>query len=190
MNYGVRRLTAYDGVTRYHLFDDEHRLILVADRDSPWLSTEVHRFVCLARPDGAPVASLDLPWGSRYTSRLDVELTAYVLIREHAVYAIINEYRRRGKGRPLPYYILEVEEGLWLAMAHNPVEPAFTLYDEVPKDLEAYEALSEADLPPPIGRIAPARGDYDITVDLATGRLEHADLVILSLVYLIDQAIR
>ena len=200
MDFGIRRLqvAGMEAGAPYHLFDRDGRLILVADTGTPWIQADARQHVRFALPDGKEVATLDLPWNGKVHPKKEARNVAYAIIQNHAVYAIINEYTRAaadGK-KTRPYFVMEVETAMWLAMAQRGEGGAlsYAIYDEVPPGINTPDGVAVADFPEPIGRVqrGASGGDppYDYTVDLALGRVTHSALIVLALVFLIDRVER
>jgi hypothetical protein len=185
MIFKVKRLhDATDAGRRYHLFDEAHHLLLVADQGSPWLPEEPGGRVRFARPGGEQVATLDLPRvGS--ASAPPGKKVSYAIIFNHAVYAIFNE--QSADPNSPPDYLLEVEGSRWFVTREEPDRPAsLNIYNQSPTDAEFYP---ETELPGPIGTIRPAAdgvGDYDFTISLPEERLSQAALIALALVVIAD----
>jgi len=92
MRFGIRRLDAGgDNGRRYHLFDEDGRVELVADYGSRWLAAEPGHHVRFARSSGDVVASMRLP-RPLLPGHNRQRSVSYAVILNHAVYAIINEY--------------------------------------------------------------------------------------------------
>jgi hypothetical protein len=200
MDFGIRRLrvAGMEAGAPYHLFDRDGRLILVADTGTPWITADARQHVRFALPDGKEVATLDLPWNGKSQPKKEVRHTAYAIIQNHAVYAIINEYTRpaaEGK-KARPYFVIEVETAMWLAAAQRGEGgvATYAVYDEVPPGINTPEGVAIADFPEPIGTIKQGTADgnllYDYTVQLVLGRVTHSALVVLALVFLIDRVER
>lgn len=200
MDFGIQRLqvAGTEAGAPYHLYDRDGRLILVADTGTPWITADARQHVRFALPDGKEVATLDLPLDSKGHTKKEARHTAYAIIQNHAVYAIINEYTRpaaEGK-KARPYFVLEVETAMWLAMPQRSEGGVihYAIYDEVPPGINTPEGVAVADFPEPIGAIrsgaAGSPPPYDYTVDLTLGYITHSALVILALVFLIDRAER
>jgi hypothetical protein len=193
MDFGVKRLPADEnGARRYHLYDRSGRLMLVAEQGTPWMAGDVPQRVRFAYPDGRTAATLDLPRSATRIGDKGARQMGYVLVVNHAVYAILNEYEwpplATGESQPR-YYILEVDGKLWLAQQHGPA-PLFMLYDQVPPTLSNYGTSPDDNLPEPIGRIrllAPDTAEYDFLIDLPPDQMEHTDLMALTLAFLIDR---
>lgn len=200
MDFGIRRLNlgGTAGATPYHLYERDDRLILVADTGTPWIVSDARQHVRFALPDGREVATLDLPWNGKAQAKKEARHNAYAIIQNHAVYAILNELSQpaTGSNKPLPYYIIEVEAEMWLAIGQRLEGGTFdyALYDQVPTGMNTAAGLVRDDLPDPIGTIQ-TRGiigdpPYDYTVNLILGRVTHTALIALALVFLIDRAER
>lgn len=191
MNYGVER-TVSEGGDRplYTLVDPLGSALLVADyaQSTP---PEERRQLQLTRPGGRLVATIDLPQ-VEIQGVTDQSQTDYAIIHDFAVYAIISVCRRsdsEGEGGGEVYYVLEAEGETWLALPHPDEPECYALYDEVPSGLQTYDALTEEDLPNSIGRVCQKQDEKTaLAMTLAPQRLQHADLVLLTLGVLLDQA--
>lgn len=199
MDFGVKRISSDGASRRYHLYNNQERLVMVADQGSPWLSANFPHRVQFSQPDGQVIATLDLPRVGRKEGGKGAQHVDYVVILNYAVYAIINEYRWtavKGEKRQPPYYILEVDQKLWLAQPQGS-DSLFLLYDEVPPKFAAHETLAVPDLLEANGRIQLLTPDtaeytsaYHFIVELSPDQMEHAGLVVLALIFLIDRAVQ
>jgi hypothetical protein len=155
------------------------------------VAADARKQVRFAQPDGRQITSLDLSLERKKDTKKDALHAAYPLVLEHAVYAILNEYLpspAEGKQVELPYYILEVEGDLWLARGQRDAEPYYHLYDQIPATMTTFLSLASTDLPEPFGAIHRVDlSDYDYIVDLDPSRLQHAGLIALALVFLVDR---
>ena len=172
---------------RYHLYDEKEHLLLVADHGSPWLPKEPCKHVRFAKPDGQPVASLDLPW--RDNENKDQKHTRYAIIYDYAVYAIINEYGRSldGDPLPLPYYLMEVEGVRWLVCGGCEQDLFLGFYDAIPAGLSVFTEPHDAALPAACGQLQPVNGRYDFQIALPLQTFAQAALLSLALVFLVDR---
>ena len=189
MRFGIRRLDAGgQNGRRYHLFHEDGRIELVADQGSPWLPAEPDRHVRFARANGDIVASMVLPQRAARRSNGQQSLS-YVIILDHAVYAIINEHHgsTEAEGAPSPYFIVEVEGMQWLGLKQPGQTACFSLYDAVPADLTIYDEPLEVPLPAPVGQITRSAGEYDFTAEMPAGRLANAALILLALTFMIER---
>ncbi len=187
MNFGIKRLPATGNGRRYHLYDKEEQLLLVADHGSPWLPKDPCKHVRFAKPDGRPVASLDLPW--QENGRKKHKHTSYAIIYDFAVYAIINEYGRSLDGDPLslPYYLMEVEGVRWLVCGGCEQDLFLGFYDDVPDGLAVFTEPQDATLPEPIGRVQSAQTIHDFQIKLPVDSFSQASLLSLALIFLVDR---
>lgn len=181
MDYRIKRLPPFEESKQFHLFDREDRLRLVADHNSPWLTGLPGSHVQFGKPSGVMVASMDLKAPERVKNGR--QHTAYAIVKDHAVFAILNKHVIPDKQ---PYYIIEVGELLWLALPHTDEPKHYSLYDEVPSDLMVYDEPNHSDLPDAIGNIYHEIGDYDYQAALPTVRTQDPTLITLALVFLID----
>ncbi len=179
MKYIVKRLASDNQARCYHLYEPEGQLQLVADHGSPWLPNEPFRHVRFARPDGHPIASLDLPWA---TESQQQGAASYAVIHDHAVYAIINAFTE--EDRPFAYYTAEVEGQRWLVMQHS---AEYHVYADVPSGMTFYEHPSELDLPPKIGQLQLEKSPIEMQMTLLDDQhLSEGGLFTLALVFLLD----
>jgi hypothetical protein len=183
MIFKVKRLhDATDPGRRYHLFDEAHHLLLVADQGSPWLPEEPQGRVRFARPSGEQVATLDLP---RLGSASPGKKASHAIIFNHAVYAIFNELAA-DPHRP-PDYLLEVEGNRWLVTREEQESlNSLNIYDQFPADLEKFVETEDME---PIGSVRPAGGDpggYDFTISLPPEHLSQTPLIALALVVIVE----
>ena len=187
MRFGIRRLDAGgDNGRRYHLFDEDGRVELVADYGSRWLAAEPDHHVRFARSSGDVVASMRLP-RPLLPGHNRQRSVSYAVILNHAVYAIINAYNTSTKTKAalVTHFTIEVEGRQWLVLEQTQGDPYFCLYDEASADLAIYDELLAAPLPEPIGQIYQSAGEYDFMAEME-GQLPHASLVLLALIFLID----
>lgn len=183
-DFTVRRLPVVESDRRYHMFDDQNQLVLVADYRSPWLQAAGEDHVRLARPDGRLVATLDMT-EARPSARRKQHGRSYAIIHDYAVYGILNDLRLNGARRPA--YSIEVEGTRWLAFAPDEDRLVYNLYDRVPGQLGKDVPPDPERLPHPVGLLEGAAGSvYALT--LPAGFLRQRELVGLSLVFLIDTA--
>jgi len=184
MIFKVKRLhRATESGRRYHLFDEDHHLLLVADQGSTWLPEEpqTHQTqrVRFAKPNGEQIALLDLP---RTSGAISGKAASYAIIFNHAVYALFSELAA-DPNSPSDY-LLEVEGNRWLvARQEQDSLVSLNIYDQFPADIEIY---AETELPEPIGSIRSAEGDYDFTISLPSEELSQAPLIALALVIVVE----
>ncbi len=184
MNFGVVRLhSMQESARRYHLFDDKDKLALVADYASPWLPADEPRRIWFAGADGAVMATLDLPEGEGRARNGRIH-TSYALILDHAVYAIFNKYETEHDDSAAPYFIIEVEGVTWLAWNYPEDGDLFTLYDQ---GRTSVSIPPEPDERTPIGIIQRAHHQHDFSISLSVEQLRFAPLLLLALIFLIDQ---
>ncbi|MEM7336150.1 MAG: hypothetical protein AAF490_28980 [Chloroflexota bacterium] len=181
MDYRINRLSPYGESKQYHLFGQDDRLLLVADHNSPWLTGLPGSHVRFGRATGDVVASMDLKVPMR--TKNGRQHTAYAIVKDHAVFAIINKHVIPER---TPYYVVEVDGILWLALSSNDEPKHYAIYNEVPSDLLVYDEPSQSDLPNPIGSIYHDIGDYDYQIVMPPTRPQNPALVALSLTFLID----
>lgn len=187
MNFVVARVNRAPECAQYHLFDHRQVLLLVADYGSPWVPAHQVR---LARPDGKSVASLTLPRPILARLRRQTpHLASYALVIENAVYAVINKLQPSVANQSdAPYFIIEVESQKWLALDEPEQRGRFALYSAAPPRL-AFTPLRQLPLPASIGLITPITSEespFAFTITLEPGRLRHMNLILLSLIFLID----
>jgi len=196
VSYRIRRLPAGDeSGRRYHLFDRDDRLLLVADQGSAWIPPGDVAQVCFARPGGEQVASMDLP--ATAGNRPDSKKQNYAIIYEHAVYALLTAMDlSSGTGSlaqtsapgKFDRLVIEVEGYKWLGLCWTDDDNGrlLVLYDMGTTGLSSSVDPESADLPEPIGLLEVSTGDYDFDLTLPGGRLAQGPLLGLALVYLVD----
>ena len=187
VEFGIRRLAPFEGASRYHLFNDEGQLVLVADYRSPWLPDDGVRQVRFAKPDGSPIASLDLPQNLHGNGRLDAEVS-YAIIFDYAVYAIITENNRSPR-QPDPvttYYTIELEGNKWLVLPTKGDGSIYGLYNNLPTGFNHHIQFDVEDLPEAAGRIRKAVEGFDFVATIPLSKLRQRELVSMALVFLID----
>ncbi|MFO7662197.1 MAG: hypothetical protein R6X18_06335 [Chloroflexota bacterium] len=186
VSYKVRRLhDDGDRDRRYHLFDRTEQLLLVADLGSAWLSEDNNHQVRFARPNGDPVATMNLPQSDE---RRPGKGQNYAIIYDHAVYALISPRLSAKSKSDLMFDRLEIEvEGQrWLALCWPGGEEALlVIYDAMASDIPTHIDPASADLPEPIGVIEDG-GEEAFNISLPAGRLSQGHMVGLALVLLID----
>jgi hypothetical protein len=191
VDFGIKRLRAEqkDASRVYHLFDRDDTLKLVADYGSPWLpSGNADRTVRFARTSGKTIAHMDLAAtatkvsGSRHSRD-------YAVVLNHAVYAILSEYQLQDDDDvERTYFVMHVADSMWLALKEEGNQPYFTLYSEVPASLTSRSMRPMfSDLPEPIGEIDRELHQYDYAVTWQADGIEHAELLVMALVFLIDR---
>lgn len=185
MEYRIKRLLPQMNGRRYHLYDAQGQLILVADHGSPWLPSDPRRHVRFARPDGYPLASLDLPWRPGESAKRQKHVS-YAIIFDHAVYAIVNEHAQKERAE-LPYFTVEVEGMQWLALPLPEPSVLLALYDEIPNGLGVYKDAVAEQMLDPVAWIRAATGDYDFYAKFPSGALDQSALVALALIFLADR---
>lgn len=183
MDYRILRLSPFGESRQFHLFDRDDRLRLVADHNSPWLSGLPGSHVRFGLPSGDQTAIMDLKAPERIKNGR--QHTAYAVVKNHAVFAILNKHVI--PGRP-PYYVIEVGELLWLALPNTDEPKHYSLYNEVPSDLMVYDEPTQSDLPDPIGSVYHGIGDYDYQIAMPPHQPQNPSLIALSLAFLIDIA--
>ena len=195
VSYRIRRLPADDeSGRRYHLFDRDDRLLLVADQGSAWLPPGDVAQVRFARPGGEQVASMDLPatTGSRSDRKQN-----YAIIYEHAVYALLTAMDlSSGTGSlaqasapgKFDRLVIEVEGYKWLGLCWTDDDNGrlLGLYDMGTTGLSSSVDPESTDLPEPIGLLEVSTGEYDFDLTLPAGRPAQGPLLGLALVYLVD----
>jgi hypothetical protein len=186
MDYGIQRLSSsIPDVRRYHLFDSQNKLKLVADHGTPWILPAGSNQVRFGLPSGEVRATMDLTWTAR-EKRNGRQHVAYAIIVDHAVYAIINRYSHvEDNGQP-DYFVLEVADTLWLALGKANSAGHYTLYDEIPSDLMISDTPEQADLPDPIGYLYQGLGEFDYNVVIPQKQITEPTLIALALSFLID----
>jgi|GEM_PF-2205069 len=192
MKFFIKRLRAADNARRYHLYDATNTLLLVADYSSPCLSGDEEQEVRIARPDGFPLATLELPQ-PRSGKPERQRRTRYAVIHDHAVYALINAEVDPTAAIALPYYVVEVEGLRWLALAQPAVVPGggcalgLALYAETAAHLAIYAGCLADDLPQPMGALEPQSDGYILSWTLPPDcELAQPDLLALALAFLLE----
>lgn len=197
MRYEIRRLPSSGEDRRYHLYDDQHQLLLVADYGSTWLSDDGQRRVRFSQPDGRPLSSLDLPAPGQARRTKGDKPTSYPLIFNDAVYALVSRFEHPAEGKETrpPYLTVEVEGERWLVLPQDQRGSVYALYDEVPSGLNVYAEPTTADLPEPVGHIdrrtvgaeIQEEAGWHYVADFPSGHLTQAPLILLALTFLIDR---
>ncbi len=187
MEFQIKRVFVEDEPTRcYHLYNQQEKLILVADHDTPWLPDNSHHQVRFARADGELVASLDLPWQADEANN-GMMFTRHAIILNHAVYAIITVYWASDEMGRRPYLIIEVEDHRWFAMCRRPELFDFAIYDEVPANLTIVDELLEEELPPAVGFLRAAADGRQFDLSLPGNILQKTAVIALSILFLLDR---
>ena len=191
VDFGIKRLlTEQSGDARvYHLFDRDDTLKLVADYGSPWLSSEhADSTVRFAETSGKTIAQMDLAATDTKTQG-GRQSRDYVIVLNHAVYAILSEYHLRDDDETERiYFVIHVAESMWLALKEKGNQPYFTLYNTVPTSLTSRSMKPMfSDLPEPVGEIDRELHQYDYAVTWQPDGIKHAELVVMALVFLIDR---
>jgi hypothetical protein len=187
VDFGIRRLAPFENASRYHLYNDEGQLVLVADHRSPWLPEHASRQVRFANPDGSPLASLDLPQILPNNGRVSSEIN-YAIIFDYAVYAIISEINPSAgiTATGHPYYTLELEGKNWLALPVGKDGSVYALYDNLPTGFNHHVQLDVDDLPEPTGFIRRDTEGFDFVATIPLSKLRQRELVSMAMVFLID----
>ena len=184
MDFGIKRLQSDINLgRRYHLFDGKGKLLLVADHASPWLPLDELNRVRFARSGGQVVGALDLPLGMGLL-RNGRTHTSFALILDHAVYAILNKYQGEAGDRP-PFFTIEADGMTWLAWSEPESESVLALYNEVPSNLMIVSDPVESALLDPVGTVGQAGDTF--SVNLPINPFHHADIIMLALIFLLDQ---
>jgi hypothetical protein len=181
MDYRIRRLPPLEESRQYHLYDQENRLGLVADFGSPWLGGLRGSYVRFGLPSSDLVALMDVSVSSR--KKNGRSHIAYAIQQNHAVSAILNKYQ---VGDKPPYFVIEADEQLWLALPQAD-QKHYLLYNEVPSDLMITNEPVTTSLPAPIGTIYFEIGEYDYQIVMPPQELNFPQLIMLALVFLIDE---
>ena len=186
MDFGTLRLPADSPeIKRYHLFDKKGKMILVADHGTPWLPADPQKHVRFALPSGDVVATMDLTWAAK-KGRNGRQHTAYAIIVDHAVYAIINKYWDANNDEVRPYFVIEVVETLWLVLGKETENSHYSIYGEVPPDLMILNEPNQSELPDPIGFLYAGLGEYDFNIAMPTHQIDYPALVSMALIFLLD----
>ena len=189
-DFGIKQLPMDEetGSRVYHLFSRDGSLRMVADFASPWLTSEnPDRYVRFADSAGKTVAQMDLAitatksFGNRQSRD-------YAIVLNHAVYAILSEYRWQSKKESKIYFLLRVADSMWLILKGEGRESYFTIYNEVPPSLISRSAEPNfSDLPEPTGEIGRDSDQYDYVASWRQEGIRRIGLVVLALVFLIDR---
>ncbi len=187
MDFGIRRLPPFEEDHRYHLFDDQGQLILVADYGSPWLPVDSLQQVRFARPDGNLIATLDLPHSRQIDGRPE-RVTSYAIIFDYAVYAIINRINSSidvlEKNRR--YFTLEVEGQTWLILPKGDESGTYELYNRLSPGFSRHIEPETTNLLDPAAIIQEQVEDFNYIATIPIRELKQRELVVLALVFLID----
>jgi len=171
-------------IRRYHLFDDSGKLALIADYGTPWLPFP-QKHVRFALPSAVVVATMDLTWEEKGRGKGNGrQHIAYAIIKDHAVYAIINKYAEPDSDKA--YFVLEVGDMLWLVLGKDSPDRRYNFYDQLPSDLLIHHRPNQLDLPEPIGHLYKGLGVYDYNVVIPEDLVADPDLLSLALIFLID----
>jgi hypothetical protein len=159
----------------------------VADFASPWLSSEhSNRYVRFATSSGKTIAQMDL--AATATKLLGGRQSKdYAIVLDHAVYAILGEYHSHDE-EDRTYFVLRVADSMWLVLEEEAEQPYFTIYNEVPASFSSRSMEPMfSDLPEPIGEINRGGTQYDYTVSWHDEGIRKMELLVLSLIFLIDR---
>lgn len=188
MSYGIARLNHEDwlDVVGFHLYDQHHKLRLVADFGTPWLLAEYAGHVRFARPSGQPIASMDMNSAAR-KQRYGRFQTSHAMILDHAVYAILNKFWDDApENETLPYFVVEVADHAWLLLGKSEPEWQYKLYAAPSRSLAVMSQPDEADLPEPTGHVYAGVGPYDYQVEFEETTFAQPALMALAAVFLIN----
>ena len=163
---------------RYHLFDGKGIILLVTD-PGEGEQEKIYRQVRLSRPDGKVVAMLEMGKGDPTPKGLD-----YAIVYDDAVYAVIG---KRSRPEHPPYFILEAEQEKWLILPRPGFAQSYLIFDHVPAGFGRYRQDIELDNEQAIGQISLTGGDYHYHINLNNRRLHQSPLVILTLIFLINE---
>lgn len=187
MEFRIKRVYAGDEPTRcYHLYNQQEKLILVADHDTPWLPEDSHHQVRFARADGELVASLDLPWQAD-KHKSGMSFTRHAIILDHAVYAIISVYWDKEINDKRPYLVIEVEGHRWFAKCCHPDGYDYAIYENVPTNLTVVDELLEEELPPLVGYLNTVVGGREFDLALPGKILQKTAVIALAILFLLDR---
>lgn len=187
-DFGIQRLPPSVSGRRYHLFNDQNELALIADFGSPWLASEPRKQVRFAHSDGRPVATLEFPddaFRRKETTR------SYAIIFDYAVYALINEIvPSPGTSRTLhPHYTIEVGGNRWLLLPHGEQASAYELYP-LPRSFGRNLQPDADALPEPVGSIRRDEAGFDYVTSLPVEVIAQRALITLALIFLLDNGPR
>lgn len=154
--------------------------MLVADHATPWLANFPSSYVRFADRAGKPLGSMDMtPMEKNRNGRSH---SAYALVVDHAVFAILNRYQET----PHPaYFVVESGESLWVALPTTDEAFQYNLYDEVPADLMTSEQPLQTQMES-IGQIYQGVGEYDYRIDMPLLGSQDPGLLALALAFLIN----
>lgn len=185
VEFAIRRLPIFDEARRYHLFDDQGQLILVADFGSPWLPKESLQQVRFALADGKLMATLDLPRAAS-TSSSEQRSNSYAIIFDYAVYAIINEeYPTPSQSQASkPHMTIEAEGRNWIILPHGEEPVDHALY-RLPQHSLRHGVPETETLPEPTAFIRRDSGDFDFRATIGN-ELAQREMILLSLIFLLD----
>ena len=183
-DYGIQRLPPVAGDRRYHLFDNQGELELVADFGSPWLPNEPGKQVRFARSDGRLVATLDFPDDVFRRKGKEVD-KSYAIIFDYAVYAIINELLLESAEQLAASFSVEAGGNQWLLVPAGGQTNEFGLH-RLPRGYGHYLQPASAELPEPASVIRREAANFDYTATVEHDALAQPGLVILALVFLLD----
>ena len=185
VHFGIKRLHQVSDTTRrYHLYDETQRLKLVLEQGTPWLPAKGSSRARFALPNGEIVASFERPWRQRFR-RAQID---YALIIDHAVYAIISQYPPTPTKQEAPAFIMKAGLTKWFALGNEEGEPFFTLYEGAPTNLALYTSPTAVALPEPIGHVNRATGRYHFIMSTPDELPDHASLLVLAFIFLIDRS--
>jgi hypothetical protein len=191
VDFGIKQLLTEqkDESRVYHLFDRNNTLKLVADFGSPWLSSQDgNRAVRFAETSGKTIAQMDL--AATATKMVGSHQSKdYAVVLNHAVYAIFSEYQLHDEDdAERVYFVIRVGESMWLALKEEGGQPYFTVYDEVPASLISRSMKPMfSDLPEAVGEIHQNYRQYDYAVKWQADGIQHAELLVMALIFLIDR---
>lgn len=187
MEFRIKRVFVEGEPTRcYHLYNQQEKLILVADHNTPWLPEDSHHQVRFARADGELVASLDLPWQADEHKR-GMTFTRHAIILDHAVYAILTMYWDSEAPDKRPYLVIEVEDHHWFVKCCHPDGHDYAIYEDVPTNLTIVDELLEEELPPVVGFLNAEENGREFDLSLPGNVIQKTAVIALALLFLLDR---
>jgi hypothetical protein len=183
-DFGIQRLLPTVDGRRYHLFNDQNELVLIADFGSPWLASEPRKQVRFAHSDGRLVATLEFPDDA---FRRNEAARSYAIIFDYAVYALINEIRPSpgASGAADLSYTIEAGGNRWLLLPHGEQALAYALH-RLPRSFGRNLQPNADELPEPVGSIRRAEGGFDYVASIPDEVIAQSALITLALIFLLD----
>lgn len=170
--------------TGYNLLSEQGNLLLAAGLGPIQEGEERLRQLRFTRPDGTLLATMQIPAGEE-TAVKGSAGTDFAVVQDYAVYAIFTPRRQEDDGRILT---LEAEGGNWLVLPRPDPAGSFALFGQLPEGYHTFTRTVEAELPPQVGRVLPVgeEEEHHFKIELAARRWRQTSLVVLALVFLVD----